>query len=721
MQFALFQIPVILAFLISSVLFAYTWRYRHDKGIWAFISLLSGVAIWAFFYWLELASPSLAWNLSFSKLEYVGIVTIPPAWLLFVSYYTEQGATLTKNWRLLVIEPVLVVALVWTNEYHRLIWDNWALNTTSPTPTTDLTYGILGWGNILYSYILFIMSLFLIVRVIPQTNGLYRNQLLALIAAFFMPWVGNALYISRISPYVDLSPIAFALSGLVVAWAILRFKFLDVMPVAYKLLIQNLGDGILVLDEKYHLLDINQAARNLLNIHQPDVIGKPAVEVLAQWDSLLQKYAGQTTVEDEITIDGETENPRHLEVRLQSIYDKNQTIKARVVNLRDITHQREKENILRRHALLFENITDAITFTRTDGTIYDCNQAHVTLFGYSRDEIIGKTPEVWHLPGNYQKIHQQILDGIDSEGRWTGEIPYIGKDGTKGICEGVVIPLLDARNQIIGRIGVLRDITQRKEAETLLRTAKEAAEHANEAKSLFLANVSHELRTPLTAIIGYSELIELELGSASPEEIEQDLHKIQNSSEHLLNIVNSILNLARIEAHEVELMLDAVDIKSLLEELNGTFEPLLETNQNELEITYPPNIGSMYSDSTRVSQILINLLTNANKFTQNGKLKLVAERDTIEDRQWIYFKVSDTGIGIPENLQEAIFEPFNQADNSYTRIFGGTGLGLTITRAYCKLLQGDIKVESEEGQGTTFTVKLPAQYAEPEPFSSTIK
>lgn len=719
MQFALFQTPVILAFFISSILIIYTWRYRQEKGIWAFIGLLTGVMFWSFFYRLELASLDLSRKLLFAKIEYLGIVMIPASWLLFVAYYTEQGTAIIKRWHLLLIEPILVIAFVWTNDYHNLIWDEWAL-TQSSIPTLDLTYGVMGWLNIFYAYTLFLTSLFLIIRAINQTTGLYRNQLKALLASFFIPWVGNALYISRISPYVDLSSFGFALSGLIVTWAILRFKFLDVMPIAYKLLIQNLTDGILVLDEKYTILDINQAARTLLNVQQINVIGKSTGEVFSNWQPLLRKYVGQTSIEEEFVIDADTENPKYLEIRLKSIYDRNQVVKAQVVNIRDITPQREKEAILKRHALLFENTTDAVAFTNTNDTIYDCNAAHEELFGYTRMEMIGKTPEVWHKAGEYPFVVEQILAGFAKNRRWVGEFAYVHKNGHEGVCEGTIVPIRDSKGTTIGQIRFLRDITQRREAEKLMRQAKETAERANKAKSLFLANVSHELRTPLTAIIGYAELIELEMETASPEEILHDLQKIQNSSDHLLNIVNGILNLARIEAQEVELMLDTVDISSLLEEISGTFRPLLKKNQNELVIEYPADIGKIYSDSTRINQILINLLTNANKFTKNGKLKLWTEHVQVDDAKWMHFKVSDTGIGIPQKFHEAIFEPFNQVDNSYTRVFGGTGLGLTITKAYCKLLQGDISVESEEGQGTLFTVKLPVQYAHPKKSSTII-
>lgn len=713
MQIALFQTPVLLTFILAGSLTAYVWQYRREKGMLAFLGLLFGVMFWSFFYWFELASLELSQNLFFAKLEYLGIVIIPLAWLLFVVEYTDHGTIIRKYWYLLLIEPVLIILFVWSNESHRLIWSEWSLNTNSPTPTLNLSYGALGWLQIFYSYCLFMVSVVLVIRALRENAGLYRQQLNTLLVAFMIPWVGNALYITRISPYVDLTPFGFAISAFVVVWAIFRYRFLDIMPVAHKILIENMIDGMLVLDPQHHILDINQSARDILNIKKSDVIGLGISEVLPEWQSHFAKYIGQSLIRKEIVI-GDESTPQYLEVRFQSIYGRDQVIRAHLISMHDITEQHEKEAILRRHALLFENITDAVTFTRSDGTIYDCNSAHQKLFGYEKSEVLNKTPALWHKPNSYEKFSEGVLEAIQANERWVGEFPFITKDGRHGICEGTIMPIYNSKREMIGRIGVIRDITERKEFENLLRKAKEAAEHANDAKSLFLANVSHELRTPLTAIIGYSELIELELASAPPEEIAKDLHKIQASSEHLLNIVNSILNLARIEAHEVELVLDTIDVISLLQEVKGTFYPLLEKNQNTLVVDYPPDVGRIFSDTTRISQILINLLTNANKFTKEGELKLSVQKLHEDDVEWIQFKVSDTGIGIPKDAQDSIFEPFNQVDNSYTRLFGGTGLGLTITKAYCKLLQGDISVESTEGEGTVFTVKLPLEYQQPE-------
>jgi two-component system, sensor histidine kinase and response regulator len=231
--------------------------------------------------------------------------------------------------------------------------------------------------------------------------------------------------------------------------------------------------------------------------------------------------------------------------------------------------------------------------------------------------------------------------------------------------------------------------------------ARAAAESANRAKSVFLANMSHELRTPLNAIIGYTDLLREDAPEMQPNEIVDDLEKIQTAAKQLLTLISDVLDIAKIEAEKTELRLVELDVGHLVEEMITVIKPTLGSNQ--LDVNYDPHCGKLYSDPVKLQQILLNLLSNAAKFTREGKITLSVERtDTL-----IIFTVSDTGIGIaPEHL-EMIFKPFSQVDSSSTRQYGGTGLGLSICRHYCTILQGEVSVESQLHQGSVFTVRLP--------------
>jgi signal transduction histidine kinase/CheY-like chemotaxis protein len=249
-------------------------------------------------------------------------------------------------------------------------------------------------------------------------------------------------------------------------------------------------------------------------------------------------------------------------------------------------------------------------------------------------------------------------------------------------------------------------------------------ESASRYKSEFLANMSHELRTPLNAIIGYSEMLQEEAEDLGQEDFTPDLQKINAAGKHLLALINDILDLSKIEAGRMDLYLETFDLATMLHDVQTTVRPLVEKNANTLVVQYADTLGSMRADQTKVRQALFNLLSNACKFTRHGTISLTVSREAISASSplasggtaggdWITFRVSDTGIGISPEQMARLFQPFTQADALTTRQYGGTGLGLTITKRFCQLMGGDIAVESEVGQGSTFSIRLPAAVVDP--------
>ena len=244
--------------------------------------------------------------------------------------------------------------------------------------------------------------------------------------------------------------------------------------------------------------------------------------------------------------------------------------------------------------------------------------------------------------------------------------------------------------------------------------AQQEAENANRAKSTFLANMSHELRTPLNAILGYSEFLEEELTDLGEEDLNKDLQKIQTAGKNLLDIVNNILDISKLETGEIDLNIETFPIIPFIEEIVATSKLLVSQNNNQLKVEYSPDIGNMYGDLTKVRQCLLNLLSNAAKFTKEGIIIFEIKRENFEDQDWIYFQIKDTGIGIAPEQQNQLFSAFNQVDSSATRKFDGAGLGLAIAKQYCQIMGGNITLESELKKGSTFCLKLPAQVKNPE-------
>jgi signal transduction histidine kinase/DNA-binding response OmpR family regulator len=264
-----------------------------------------------------------------------------------------------------------------------------------------------------------------------------------------------------------------------------------------------------------------------------------------------------------------------------------------------------------------------------------------------------------------------------------------------------------------GMVSVYSDVTELKRRQQELEAAMVEAEAANVAKSSFLANMSHELRTPLNAIIGYSEILQEMAQDDGLDEYTRDLSKIQSAGRHLLNLISDILDLSKIEAGKMDLYLEDVPIPGLLDEISAIVKPLVEKNRNVLEIHCPPEIGDLHTDRTKLKQNLLNLLSNATKFTSSGTVTLSLKRDTAIAHSPVTFIVQDTGIGMTPEQVAKLFSPFAQADASTTKRYGGTGLGLAITRHFCEILGGSIRVDSTAGVGSTFTMVLPSRLPPP--------
>ncbi|MEM7585007.1 MAG: response regulator [Acidobacteriota bacterium] len=250
-------------------------------------------------------------------------------------------------------------------------------------------------------------------------------------------------------------------------------------------------------------------------------------------------------------------------------------------------------------------------------------------------------------------------------------------------------------------------------ARSRVEEARAAAEEANQAKSTFLANMSHELRTPMNAIIGYTEMLTEDAEDLGQEDFIPDLNKILAAGKHLLELINDVLDLSKIEAGKMTLFLEEFTVGDLIDDVTATIQPLVDKNANNLRVDVDPRDGLLKADETKVRQTLFNLLSNASKFTDRGTITLQARRRPLvgvpdEGADGWVFRVTDTGIGMSPEQIARVFEEFTQADSSTTRKFGGTGLGLTISKKFCQLMGGDITVESEQGKGTTFTVQLPA-------------
>ncbi len=354
---------------------------------------------------------------------------------------------------------------------------------------------------------------------------------------------------------------------------------------------------------------------------------------------------------------------------------------------------------------IIHSLSDRVIVLDEQNYIVDVNPAAAAGLGVKISDLIGKPVGVAYA--NYHNLIERFRNVPEIE----TELEVNTSRGRE-FFDMRLTPIYDRAGKMSGRVILLHDITKLKQTAEELQKAKEMAEEANYAKSTFLANMSHELRTPLNAIIGYSEMLQEEAGELEPTEFLPDLAKISGAGKHLLGLINDILDLSKIEAGKMDLYLETLDISTLITDVISTIKPLIQKNENQLEVIFSSNLGYLRADATKLRQTLYNLLSNAAKFTHNGTITLEISKGPgvggqMEASTFI-FRVTDTGIGMTEEQLSKLFQPFTQADASTTRKFGGTGLGLAISRRFCQMMGGDIRVESIPGHGSIFTVTLPA-------------
>ncbi|MEI6231404.1 MAG: ATP-binding protein [Planctomycetota bacterium] len=376
-----------------------------------------------------------------------------------------------------------------------------------------------------------------------------------------------------------------------------------------------------------------------------------------------------------------------------------------------------------KYRAIFNNVVEGIFQTTPDGNYIVANAALARIYGYaSVEELVGSVGDIQvqlYVEPNRRDEFKLALELSDEVYGFESRI--YRKDRTIIWISENARAVRDAAGKLLYYEGATEDITARKSADELhaltnqqFKVAKEAAEAANTAKSTFLANMSHELRTPLNAVIGYSEMLEEMASDDGHVDYITDLRKIRSAGKHLLELISAILDLSKVEAGKMELYIESFSIPKLLDDVIALVEPMVAKNNNVIAVTCAPELDTMSADATKVRQTLFNLLSNAAKFTDKGTIRLEVRGDVVDDQNWVVMEVSDSGIGITPEQIKKLFQPFQQADESTTRKYGGTGLGLTISQQFCRMMGGELSVRSIAGSGTTFTVRLPRVQPKPD-------
>ena len=377
------------------------------------------------------------------------------------------------------------------------------------------------------------------------------------------------------------------------------------------------------------------------------------------------------------------------------------------------TFTREKNALSRYNARLLESTSEGIYGMDVAGHCTFMNSAAAKLLGGNPADFLGKNLHhtIHHSHSNGDTYAEEDCPIFISTAK--GEHCFVDTEvfwklnGESFPVEYSSSPIKDG-DRIEGAVVTFKDVTEKRKVQLELQQAKDVAEAANESKSQFLANMSHELRTPLNAVIMYSELLSEEAEDRNVPDFIPDLSRIRSAGKHLLELVNGVLDLSKIDAGKMEIFTETINLRLLVDDVVSTMTPLIGKNRNVLTTTIDDSLETMTGDLTKLRQVLFNLISNAAKFTEDGEIRLTIRR--ADNPQQICFAVADSGIGMTQEQVSRLFQPFMQADASTTRKYGGTGLGLAIIKRFTELMQGEVTVQSTPGSGTTFEVTLPLSF-----------
>jgi hypothetical protein len=809
--------------LISFFIAFLSWQRKSVNGARELTYLMIAAGIGAFCLIFETAARTEAQKIFWSKLEYIGGITTPVFYLTFVLRYTGKIKFLSIRYiALLFTIPLITYLLTLTNEKHNLIWTGFSA-ISEKTNLMEYYHGLWFWiGYIAYTYILLLFAAILLLYFIIRQTRTFRSQGWVIFSAGMLPWIASVLYLLENNPVpgLDLPPISIVLSGSLAAYAILNYRFLDLVPVARETLMETLPDGILALDGQNRIQDINEAAMKYLGIKDKNIIGSEADKIGAAAVQLLKAVVNQENNGDIEIIDGneiKTFNITKKEIKKQK--------GSRLIVIHDITARRHDQEALieseLKYRMLVESSPDAITiyvdgkivfvnneclrlmaasgaeeligkpvmqfvhpdsralvaermksaaiegnilplmeekFVRPDGSAVDVevkampirfgkklavqlivrditerklaqeeiaekeekyrglseasfeaiflsedgicmeqNQSAEKMFGYTPSEAVGRFGTEWLIPEDREMVLRNMLSGYEEP----YEATALRKDGTTFPCM-LHGKMMRFRGKAV-RVTSLTDITVRKQFEKELIEAKNKAEESDRLKSAFLANMSHEIRTPMNSILGFTDL--LKTHNLSGEKQKEYIQIINKGGDRLLNIINDIIDISKIESGHIEVNNSKVGINEQLDYIASLFKP--ETEEKGIKVLLRKILtdeqAEIWTDKEKLIAILTNLVKNAIKFTVQGYIEIGYK----PKENQIEFYVKDTGAGIDTIHQEIIFHRFRQGNESLSRNYEGTGLGLSISKAYAELLGGRIWVKSKPGEGSVFYFTIP--------------
>jgi len=696
---------LISAIVLSAAMAVSVLKMRPNTGTRSFAVLMSSVALWTFVTVFEVISPDEPTKIFSYSFKYLFIVVVPPAWLSFCLYYANRLYRWRISWlTLLGIIPLITLALVATNQYHGLMFTTLEWYRPAGSLLIYRQFGPWFWVHTAYSYLLIAVGFFYLLKSLLDSPTTYRRQLVTLLIGGLTPWLCNMMFIFNRQPlsHLDLTPFAFSISGAAFLWGVIRYRLLDLVPIAREFITQNLHIGILVVDEVQRILDINLAAARLMPMAPNKLIGRRADQSIPWWSDI-DPHQPDTQQILQIKSDGDTHWIRVTKSRLIH----NGQTRGLLVVLGNITEIKEAEAALRssedRYKSLTENAPILIFALNQNGELTYANPAWPKILGYPLQDVVGRKFSQYVCTSQKQS-HGDLFDQIISGKKLSAEIKLelIHCDGSTRIFNLTAAVHSDTEGRVQGIIGLARDITEETELQEQLLMSQKM-----KAVGTLAGGIAHDFNNLLMGIQANISLMRLETATDSP--LMEKLNRVESQIQSGASLTRQLLGYARKGKYGSH----TIDIRRLIED---TLHVVERTNKRiRVRQQFSDEPLFMEADRGQIELVLLNLFVNAvDAMPDGGDLDLSASLwDTtrmniqwpdVETGCYIYIEVKDTGVGMDEKTRSRIFEPFFTTKD----IGHGTGLGLASVYGVVKNHRGFIRAESALGKGTTFKILLPA-------------
>ncbi|HET7035515.1 MAG TPA: histidine kinase N-terminal 7TM domain-containing protein [Thermomicrobiaceae bacterium] len=700
--------PLFLAAALGVVVAAVVQRRRDAPGSGALLLLVASGSLWAAAYGAAYLSAGMGAKLFWAKLAYTGATWTPFAWMIFAFVYTRRAGWLTRRtFLLLAFEPLLTIALLWTNQSHHLYWTRIAQPGAEHFPILSL--GLWFWAHTVYSYVLLAVASWPLLRVLTHSLRLFRRQATVLLLVILVPWLANLLSLLPLTPvsWPDLTPYAFPIVELLLAWNLTRWHLLDVVPVARDLSVQGMSDGIVVIDRTARVVDVNPAAQRMLG-WSSDELGQPVAELLLPDMMRAVRRAAGSDAGVEVLL-GTPGEARHHELTLSPLRDRRGRPTGQLLALHDVEERHAllvAEQAARRAAEAAQaRLAFLAEASRVLGSSLDYE---VTLQRVARLAVprLAEYCTVDLIHDDHSVSRLATAGREPAEAGWSAAVPLVARERQLGV---LTLMRTDGGGDPGDEMLLAEELARR--AALAIDNARlyREARAAVRVREDFVTTASHELKTPLTTIKGFTQLLNRQLRQVegNPGRLPLTLERLTGEVARLEELVQGLLDLSRIQESRLALRPEQCDLTAIAHEAIERLQQsgAVACEQLALEATEP--VAGVW-DRFRLDQVITNLLSNAVKYSPAGSRISVAVRRLGEHAE---LAVRDAGIGIAPEEQPGLFEPFNRGVQA-RKLAPGTGLGLYIAAQIVRQHGGTIAVESAPGTGSTFVVQLPFTVAQ---------